>query len=166
MNQRELASVLFAVVGAFIAISRLPELIIFIGMVVDAPPETPSPADGMTQRSIATFGSIGAATGILAGTVLVGLRDRLATRLFATGTQSITVREVQAVALSVLGCYFAVQGISRFGWTRNFDWTAAIQLGLGAALFFGASSLSGLWALSRTIGQSRAPTERIQTGEI
>ena len=165
MNQRELASVLFAVVGAFIAISRLPELIIFIGMLMGPNPELESAGDRVSQRHIATFGSIGLVAAMLAGAGLIGLRDRLARRLFPTGTQPMTVREVQAVALSVLGCYFAVQGISRLGWVARSDWTPAIQLALGVALFFGASGLSRLWALSRSLGQPRAPTEGIRTGE-
>ena len=81
MNQRELASVLFAVLGAFLAISRLPELIIFIGMLVGANPEIESAGDGISQRHIATLGSIGLVAGILAGAGLIGLRDRLAHRL-------------------------------------------------------------------------------------
>jgi hypothetical protein len=163
MNQRELASVLFAVIGVYIVIARLPDLMIFIGMLAAANPELEPPGSGIPQRLIAMFGLVGSLVALLAAGCLIRLRHRLANRLFATGTQALNVPEVQTVAFSVLGCYFAVQGISRFGWAGRFDWGAATLLVLGIALFFGASSVSRLWALSRSVGPSGSPAERIRT---
>ena len=160
MNQRELACVLFAVVGVFIAITRLPDLIFHVGLLAQSSPEAMSPVDAISQRHISTIGLIASLAAILLGSGLILFRRSVAERLFAASAESLAAREAQAVALSVLGCYFAVQGISRFGWTRQFDWTAAIQLLLGIALFFGASGLSGLWMLSRSAGRSRMTSER------
>jgi hypothetical protein len=159
MNQRQFASVLFAVVGVFIAITRLPELIIHVGLLVQPSPATASPFGAVSQHHMSTIGLIASLVAILAGSGLILLRHSLADRLFTAGTQSLNAREAQAVALSVVGCYFAVQGISRFGWAVQFNWTAAIELVLGVALFFGASGLSGLWMLSRSAGRPRTTTE-------
>jgi hypothetical protein len=159
MNQREFASVLFAVVGVFIAVTRLPELIIHVGLLAQSSPAVASPIGGISQRHMSTIGLIASLVAILGAGGLILLRRSLADRLFAARTQSLSAREAQAVALSVVGCYVAVQGISRFGWAGRFDWTAAIQLVLGVALFFGASGLSGLWMLSRSAGRSRAAPE-------
>jgi hypothetical protein len=160
MNQREFASVLFAVVGVFVAATRLPELMIHVGVLVQSSSEIESPFRGISQRGMSTIGLIASLVGVLLGTALILLRGRLAQRLFAAATPPLEAREAQAVALSVLGCYFVVEGVSRFGWAARFDWAAAIQVALGLTLFFGASRLSGFWSLARSAGRPRASSER------
>jgi hypothetical protein len=159
MNQRQFASVLFAVVGVFIAATRLPELLILAGMLAQSSPATESRFGGVSQRPVLTIALIASLLAILISGALILFRDRLADRLFAGGTQPLEARDAQAVALSVLGCYFAVHGISRIAWAGRFDWSAAVQLALGVALFFGARGLSGLWLLSRAASGSRSATE-------
>ena len=156
MNQRQFASVLFAVVGIFIAASRLPEVLIHIALLAQAAPTdrgTIGPgAQGLV--SVAALGATFLAVGI--GVTLLLLRDRLAQRLFPMPTPSLDATGVQTAAFSVLGCYFAVQGLSRMLWAGRFDWGAAIQLTLGVALFFGARGLSKLWLLTRRSEEQRA----------
>lgn len=156
MNQRQLASVLFAVVGVFIAASRVPEVFLHIALLVQA-----SPADQGSQgsgwqgpTSVSALGAALVAVGI--GVTLLLFRNRLAQRLFPIATPSLQSTDVQTVAFSVLGCYFAVQGLSRMLWAGRFDWGAAVQLTLGVGLFFGARGLSKLWLLTRQSEEQRA----------
>jgi len=149
MSQRQLASVLFAVVGVFLAGTRLPEVLILAGLLAQSSPATESPFSGVSQRQASTIALIASLLAVLIGGALILFRHRLADRLFAAGAQPLEARDAQAVALSVLGCYFAVHGISRVAWAGRFDWSAAVQLALGIALFFGARGLSGLWLSSR-----------------
>ncbi len=158
MNQRQFASVLFAVVGVFIAAARLPELFILVGLLAESSP-TESPLGGGSQRQTLTIALVASLLAVLVGGALVLFRHRLADRLFAAGARPLEARDAQAVALSVLGCYFAVHGISRIAWGGRFDWSAAVQLALGVALFFGGRGLSGLWLLSRSAGGSRSVTD-------
>jgi hypothetical protein len=160
MNQRQFASVLFAVVGVFIAATRLPELIVLVGLLAQSSPATESPFSGAPPRQAWTMAVIASVLAILIGGALILFRHRLADRLFAAATQPLEARDAQAVALSVLGCYFAVHGVSRVAWAGRFDWSAAVQLALGIALFFGAHGLSGLWLLSRRADGSRGVRER------
>lgn len=150
-----MASVLFTAVGVFIAVSRLPEILIYAAVLAQWNPANQDPATPFSQRLVPVTALGGSLVVILVGAGLILLRDRLADRLFSPGTQPLSAREVQAVAYSVLGCYFAVQGlsgISRFGWSGQLDWAGATQLVLGVALFFGARGLSRLWSLSRSTG--------------
>jgi hypothetical protein len=153
MNQRELASVLFAVVGLFVAISHVPAIVFHVSRLIDGSFE--SALNGISGRAMATIGLAASFVAILLAGSLVLFRDRLAHRLFAASGQAQGTRDLQAVALSVLGCYFAVRAISQFAWAPRFDWSIVIQVGLGIALFFGASGLSGLWMLARAAGQPR-----------
>jgi len=159
MNQRQFASVLFAAVGVFIAGTRVPELFILFGLLAESSPATESPVGSVSQRQTLTIALTGSLLATLVGGALILFRHRLADRLFAAGTRPLEARDAQAVALSVLGCYFAVHGISRVGAGGRFDWSAAVQLALGLALFFGARALSGLWLLSRSAGGSRSVTD-------
>jgi hypothetical protein len=159
MNQRQFASLLFAVVGVFIAATRVPELFILVGLLAQSSPATESAFSGVSQRQASTIALIASLLAILIGGALILFRHRLAARLFAAATQPLEARDAQAVALSVLGCYFAVHGISRVAWAGRFDWSAAVQLALGIALFFGARGLSGLWLLSRPANGSRGVRE-------
>ena len=95
---------------------------------------------------------IGVVLAVLCGSVLVLLRDRVATLLFPAASESLNSREVQAVALSVLGCYFTVHGLSGLAEAGRFDWGSSTQLVLGIALFFGARGLARLWSFARSPG--------------
>ena len=154
MNQRQLASVLFAAVGVFLVVSRLQEVFSLAATVIPSTVDvdadaTPLPDGQGLALAVALMGSVLA---VLVGSALVLLRDRVANLLFPPATASVTSREVQAVALSVLGCYFAVQGVSNLAWAGRLDWSGAIQLVLGVALFFGARGLSRLWSFGRSAG--------------
>jgi hypothetical protein len=159
MNQRQFASVLFAVVGVFIAATRLPELFILFGMLAESSPATESPIGGGPQRRTLTIALMASLLAILVGGALILFRQRLADRLFTADARPLEAGDAQAVALSVLGCYLAVHGISRIAWAGRFDWSAAVQLALGVALFFGARGLSGFWLLSRSAGGPRGATD-------
>src|SRR5579859_3877839 len=105
MSQRQLASVLYDVVGAFIAITWFPQIILAIGFVAARDQAAP------VAYSI-TF-LIGGIIAVLLGIVLVLVRVRLAERLFPADTGSLAARDTQAVALSVLACYFVIESVSR-----------------------------------------------------
>lgn len=150
MDQRNLGSVLFAVVGVFIAASRLPEIVIHLAVLLGPTPTFPTPSDLASHRllSVAVFGA--SLVGVLIGLGLVFMRDRLAHRLFPSATQPVTAPEFQAVALSVVGCYLAVQGLARMGWAGRFEWSGALQLALGLGLFVGARGISKLWSFTHS----------------
>ncbi len=157
MNQRQFASVLFAVVGVFIAASRLPDILIHIALLTQSAPTDQGFAGPGSQviLPVAALGATLLAVGI--GVTLLLLRDRLAQRLFPMATPSLEPSGVQSAAFAVLGCYFVVQGLSRMSWAGRFDWGAAIQLTLGVGLFFGAHGLSKHWLLTRSPNNSAPP---------
>ena len=159
MNQRQFASVLFSVVGVFLAVSRIPEIV--INLVLIAQSATAGQESGVSGKrllSVAAFGASLLAAAI--GVTLLVYRDRVAQRLFPTVTAPLETRAVQTAAFAVLGCYFVVQGISRFGWSGQVNWAAAIQLTLGVALFLGAQGLSRLWSLAH-LREKERPAERV-----
>lgn len=148
MDQRNLASVLFAVVGVFIAASRLPEIVFHIAVLFGTNAVSRNLGDPGSERllSVAAFGA--SLLGLLIGLGLVFMRDRLARRLFPSTTQPVTAPEFQAVALSVVGCYVAIQGVTRLGWAGRLEWSGVLQLALGLGLFVGARGISKLWSAS------------------
>lgn len=152
MDQRQLAGVLFTVAGVFIAGSRLPEIILHVALLgqLEAVPE--ASVDHASQRlmSVAAFGA--SLLAVLVGVGLVLGSGRLANRLFPPGTEPLRAPEVQAVALSVLGCYFAVEGLSRMAWAGRTDWGGVTLLALGVGLFVGARGLARIWNTLRFAG--------------
>ena len=148
MSQRHLASVLFAVLGAFIAITSLPQLVLSIGIL--------KAGDQAAPRDYAITLAIGAIITVLLGIVLVLIRVRLAERLFPADPGSLAARETQAVALSVVGCYFVVTSISRLVGRGRIDWSAVTQLVLGLGLFLGARGVARFWAAGRSGGASNS----------
>ena len=144
MNQRQFSSVLFAVVGVFIAVSRIPELVVHVVLLTQT---RESWGDGAPHRLLsgAALGATLVAIGV--GIALVVFRNQLAERLFPAASTSVETSGVQTAAFAVLGCYFVVHGLSRIfvvspmGW-GSATWGPAIQLILGVALFFSARRLS------------------------
>jgi hypothetical protein len=152
MNQRQLASVLFAAVGVFLVISRLQQIFSLAAAVIPSTVTVNAPPVPDGQRLALAVALLGSVLAVLFGSALILLRYRVANLLFPPAAAAVSSREVQAVALSVLGCYFAVQGVSNLSWAGRLDWSGAIQLVLGIALFFGARGLSRLWSLGRSAG--------------
>ena len=146
MSQRQLASVLFAVLGTFIAISWFPQIIVFIGYW--------AAGDHTAPVAYAISPVIGAIIAVILGIVLVLIRVRLADRLFPADTGPLAARDTQAVALSVLGCYFIIESVSRLVGRGRIDWASVTQLVLGVGLFLGARGVARLWAAVRTAGSS------------
>jgi hypothetical protein len=146
MSQRQLASVLFAVLGAFIAITWLPQLVLSIGVWRAGNQAAPA-AYAITLL-------IGAIIAVILGIVLVLIRIRLAERLFPADSRPLAAQDTQAVALSVLGCYFVVGSISRLVGRGRIDWSAVTQLVLGVGLFLGARGVARFWAAARSAGSS------------
>jgi len=146
MSQRQLASVLFAVLGAFIAITSVPQIVLSIGIL--------AAGDQAAPVAYAITFVIGTIISVILGIVLVVIRVRLAERLFPSDTASLAAQDTQAVALSVLGCYFVVASISRLTGRGRIDWSALTQLVLGVGLFLGARGVARLWAAVRTAGSS------------
>jgi hypothetical protein len=142
MNQRQFASVLFAVTGIYIAVSRIPEFAIHAAFFYQFG-SGGDVAGGETLLTGAALTATIVTAGI--GVALILLRDRLARRLFPTDTAPLEVRGLQTAAFSVIGVYFAVQGISRLPWSGQVGWSAIVQVVLGVALFLGARGLSRLW---------------------
>lgn len=163
MSQRQLASVLFATVGVFIAALRLPEIVLGIVMMSQWDPVV-TDSDPVARWSAVSSLGVLLAT-VLISVELVLLRDRLANRLFPPEASSAGASELQAVAISVLGCYFAVQGLATLShmWALSgeLDWAGLTQLVLGVALFFGSRGLSRLWSLARTAGRSSGGSDRV-----
>jgi hypothetical protein len=146
MSQRQLASVLYAVLGAFIAVTWFPQIILAIGFVAARDQAAP------VAYSITLL--LGAVIAVLLGIVLVLVRVRLAERLFPADIGSLAARETQAVALSVLGCYFVIESVSRLVGRGRIDWSSVTQLVLGVCLFLGARGVARLWAAARSAGSS------------
>ncbi|PYP12999.1 MAG: hypothetical protein DMD54_17560 [Gemmatimonadetes bacterium] len=156
MSQRQFASVLFAVLGVFIALNWLPQIVVAIGLFAQ-PTETSAGHQANSAYAITLL--IGTLIAVLLAITLVVMRERLAGRLFPADTGPLAARDAQAVALSVLGCYFAIGaiprlvGAGRFGVGR-IEWAAVTQLVLGVSLFFGARGVARLWAAARSTGSS------------
>jgi amino acid transporter len=147
MNQRELASVLFAVLGVFIAASRGPEIVVHLASLTQADSGQSREAGFQTILSIAALAA--SVLAVLIGISLVFFRDRMASRLFASGTGQLEASRIQAVAFSVLGCYFVVHGLARLLNAVRFeqlDWLGIVQLALGVGLFLGANGLARVWS--------------------
>jgi hypothetical protein len=144
MNQRQLASVLFAVVGLFIVLFRLPELFAQVALVAQWDRMVADPVGGVDQRAFLVASTVGHLLAILLGMGLVVLRDRLAGALFpATG--ALAARDIHAIALSVLGAFLVVHSLRALAFPGPSRWAGAIQLLLGAGLFLGARRISALW---------------------
>lgn len=146
MNQRQLASVCFGVGGIFLMVSRLPEIVIYVAMLTQWSPFVADQTNPVSERSIAIIGLGGMLLVLLLGLGLVLLRDALATRLFPSGTQSMNGSEIQAVAFSVLGGYFAIHGVAKVYQLGRLNWVAAAELALGLGLFLGSRGLARVWA--------------------
>jgi cytochrome b subunit of formate dehydrogenase len=159
MNQRQLASVLFAAAGVLIAAFYIPLIPVQVGALTPSVPDNAAPAAPPGQHLVFILGLTSSVLAVLIGTGLVLWRDRLADRLFRPGGHSLSSGDIHAVALSVLGCYFAVHGLSRLAWGWESPWSGAIQLVLGIGLFFGARGLSRLWSAGRSVGVSRDVTD-------
>lgn len=128
MRQRQLASVLFPVIGVFIAISGLPRIVLAIGLAV---PSTEASAVSRVDSAYAVTLLIGTLVAVLLGIVLVAMRERLAERLFTADAAPPAAQDAQAVALSVLGCYFGIEAIPRLvavGRFGRIEWEAVAQL--------------------------------------
>jgi len=139
MSQRQLASVLFAVLGVFIAITWLPQLVLSIGVL--------RAGDQAAPGSYAIALLVGAIIAVILAIVLVLIRVPLAEGLFSHDSAPLAAQDTQLVALSVLGCYFVVASISRLVGRGRIDWSAVTQLVLGVALFLGprGAELLGLF---------------------
>ena len=142
MNQRQLASVLFAVLGVYVAISWLPQIILGIGVIAQLKAMSPRTTDGDNAigQSLAVVGS--AIIAVLLGIILVRMRVRLAERLFPLETEPLVARDLQAVALSVLGVYFVIESICRLVRMAEIEWSAVVQFVLGLGLFLGARAVA------------------------
>lgn len=154
MGQRQLAAVLFAVVGLFIILSRLPYLFFHVINLFTVEPPMYGYPSRVGRRTILAVGLIAYLLSVGIGAALVFFREKLAAWLFPLESGELVVRDAQAVAFSVLGCYFVVQGIHGSVFPGFNRWAAGIQVVLGAALFLGARGLAGLWASWRSAGTS------------
>jgi hypothetical protein len=160
MDQRQLAAVLLAVVGIFFVASPLPILTVYIAMLHQAGSFTEEPLAGISQAAFLEIGIWSSVATIAVGVIILFARNRLAARLFPESSHPVVAPEAQAVALSVLGCYLAVGGVS--GLFPEvlvpgglISWGHAIQVILGVGMFFGARGLSHLWQLARTRGGTK-----------
>ncbi len=156
VSQRELASVAFVALGVFIAASRIPDLFFCLAVLFQSPPAVSSPA---SQPLLSIVVLIGSLVAIGLGLILVAWRDRLAARLFP-GTSELNVGGSHAVALSVLGCFFAIRGVSRALGAGGVDWSALTEAALGICLFFGARGVVGVWTAARSAGKPEGSSKR------
>jgi hypothetical protein len=158
MNQRQLASVLLAVLGLFLAAFRLPDAFLQGGMLARWDPTGVDPAAPVSQRFVLVLALTASAIAVLLGLTLVFLRERIASTLFSVSTAPLQARDLQAVAFSVLGCYFVIQGLhNAMMWFGGLRWGGVVQAALGLGLFVGANRLATLWARRQaTDGPRRA----------
>jgi hypothetical protein len=144
MDQRQFASALFAVLGVYLAISQLPILVYSAAGLANT--------NGVPLISVVALFT-GMLVVVVIGVALLFFHDRLAERFFPLATERLIVPEAQAVAFSVLGCYFAVEGLSHIAFARIswglYDWSRVLETALGVALFLGAPQLARLWSRLR-----------------
>ena len=159
MNQRDLARVLFATVGVLIAGSRLTDWLWHLSTLLHMNPEVDDPFDPISAYSFSLLGFVIASINIFLGLAIVIFRNRLANVLFADSPISSQINEFQAVAFSILGCYFAIGGISRIWNLGGVDWNAVAHAVLGIGLFLGARALSTFWSYTRSLGRHRSKNE-------
>jgi hypothetical protein len=155
MNQRQLASVLFAVLGIFMAFGRLPDLILHAAIVMHPDPALVDSTASVSPRAISVFAIIAILVVVAVSVGLIALRDRLARRLFAPAPVLAATAEFQAVAFSVLGVFFVLNSIPRIGWPGGVGLASVVQALLGIGLFLGAHSLAAIWARLRPPGPAR-----------
>ncbi len=160
MNQRQLASVLLAVLGIFMAATRLPDLAIHAAMVLQLDPAMEEAAGPFSQRAVSWVAMIAILIVVFLSLALVLLRDRISDWLFSSEPIPSPTSGIQAVALSVLGVYFVISSIPGIMWPGGTRWASVVQAVLGAALFLGAHGTAALWYRLRTAGL--APHERGQ----
>jgi drug/metabolite transporter (DMT)-like permease len=153
MSQRQLASVLFAVLGIYMAVAWIPRVFLSVGLL---PQVRPDPVANDYEKIVYTAELISTGIGVLLGVGLVLSRDLLARRLFPVDSQPLVARDLQAVALSVLGCYFVIQDaaelIFRMIARHEINWPAMVELVLGLGLFLGARGIARFWTFARTAG--------------
>jgi hypothetical protein len=152
MNQRQLAGVLFAAVGAFIVISQVQHSSELVGALISTTMVDEADPSIAAARVALSASFIGVILAVVCGLILVLLRERVANLLFRPAPESLSSSEVQAVALSVLGCYFVVHALSRLARAGHLDWGSSTQLVLGIALFFSGRGLARLWAVGGSSG--------------
>lgn len=155
MNQRELASVLFAVLGIFIAATRLPELVLHAAMVIQSNPAIDEPGGPDTPRAVSLLAIVAILIVVFLGLALIVLRDRISGWLFSSARGRGLPPEIQAVALSVLGVYFILDSIPGIMLQGGVRWASVVQALLGTALFLGAHGIAAVWSRLRTPGPAR-----------
>jgi hypothetical protein len=159
MNQRQLASVLFAAVGLFIVLLHLNEFF----MLVTGLSFSTLGVEGFRMPAVERMGLaislVGVVLPVLGGLILILFRGRVANLLFPPAIEPVSSPDIQAVALSVLGCYFAVDGASKLVQSGRPNWSSVTLIVLGIALFFGARGLARLWSLSRSTGHQADVTK-------
>lgn len=148
MNQRQLASVLFVVIGVFLAITWIPQLFFQIAFLWKVPADA---ADAYGRVVSVTY-LIGSGLGLVLAVGLILVREALSRRLFPADGQALTAPELQAVALSVLGVYFVIVGACRFIAGREIEWSAIVQFVFGLGLFVGARAIARFWSFARNVG--------------
>ena len=150
MNRTDLASVLFGVSGLFMAVTRLPELVIYAGVVAGG-------VEWAGEPAVMYAGIAGSTLSVLIGIGLTVFRSQIATALFieTRPVESISpASDLQAVGFSIVGLYFLIQGIGRSASTwGTTDYQSYILVVLGIAVFLGASTLSRIWQRLRTAGR-------------
>ena len=110
MNQRQFASVLFAALGVFLAVSELPNLLVLVSEVARSSGLGLETATASSQLLLAIMALVGSVVVTLIGVGLVTGRDRLAARLFPQPSQPLAVPEAQVV-LGVL-LFFGARGLA------------------------------------------------------
>jgi hypothetical protein len=154
MNQRQLASVLFAVVGLFIVIFRLPELFVQGAMIAQWGRMLADPGSAVDPRSFLVASTIGLLLMVVIGTGLLVFRDRLAGMLFSAAGAPLAARDVHAVGLSVVGAFLVVHSLRALTFPGPSRWAGVVQILLGTGLFLGATRISALWAALGSTGVS------------
>jgi hypothetical protein len=155
MNQSQLASVLFAVLGVFIVGSRLPDLVVQAAIVIQWEPALADPPGPISPRVISAFALVAVLVVMLVGVGLIAFRDRIANLLFSSAPGYTPISEFQAIALSVLGMYFVLNSIPGMVWPSGVRWASAVQALLGIGLFFGARNIASVWSRLRAPGPAR-----------
>jgi hypothetical protein len=146
MNQRQLASVLFAVVGLFIVAFRLPEIFVQGAMIARWDRMVADPAGGVDPRAFLVASTVSHFFAVMLGAGLVIFRERLAGALFSAAGAPLAARDLHAVGLSVLGAFLVVHSLWALAFPGPSRWAGAVQLILGAGLFLGARRISALWS--------------------
>lgn len=157
MKYKQLAAVLISVMGVYFFSQGLFQLSFFFSALVGIAKSS------YTLQSTLLFSLLGFSLYGSVGLLLIFFSRRLVNFIIKNEedtTCNLEIRVLQSVGFSILGIYFAVDGLSLLRSYTFYDYRISnllsdsgfIRLIFGVVLFFGARGLANIWNFARRPG--------------